>query len=437
MRFRTRLGIGYAVLVIVTLAVGITATVMLHSANARLEQVGEELTPNLLAIERLRLEAQQVVSAGRGHLLTGDATTYTNYLHAVGEFQNQLVRVDALGDARALDAAANAYIVASRQAADLRAKEPNPDEILPIFEHTVIPAEHRFEDALAQVESREQARFKRATDQARRYAAASQGMIAVATCFAALVGVALAFMSTRRLGAQYAREQDATAAARRAIAERDDLVAVVSHDLRNPLTTIVLGSNLLDETVTDPRSRKHVTAIGNASRRMQSLIDELLDVSKLEHGGFELHREPCPVESLFETTISLFQTRANDASVTLTTSGAGGLAFIADRERVLQVLSNLVGNALKFTPAGGSIALRARREGDAVRLEVSDTGPGIAPDQRGHLFERYWQGKRRGRGSLGLGLFICRRIIEAHGGRIGVDSTVGQGSTFWFELRAA
>src|SRR5262249_141078 len=114
-----------------------------------------------------------------------------------------------------------------------------------------------------------------------------------------------------------------------------------------------------------------------------------------------------------------------------------GTCVTADRERLLQILSNLVANALKFTPRAGKITLSGRREGPLVRFEVADTGPGIADAQLPLLFERYWQGQASQRGGLGLGLYICKQLVTAHHGEIGVRSTVGSGSTFWFTLPAA
>jgi signal transduction histidine kinase len=241
----------------------------------------------------------------------------------------------------------------------------------------------------------------------------------------------------RKLSAQFARSRAAAEAARRATAARDELVAIVSHDLRNPLATITMGAGLLQETEDDPRLRKHVAAIGNAAGLMQHLIDQLLDVAKLEHGTLGLALERCELAALLDAVQSLFQVHAIEAQVALAVAGEPGAAVTADRERVVQVLSNLIANALKFTPRGGKITLRGRRDGARVRFEVRDTGPGIAEDQIPRLFERYWQGRSSSRGSLGLGLYICQQLVVAQRGEIGVRSTLGEGSTFWFTLPSA
>jgi signal transduction histidine kinase len=203
-----------------------------------------------------------------------------------------------------------------------------------------------------------------------------------------------------------------------------------------------MGADLLPELDDNPRTRPHLAAIGNAARQMQHLIDQLLDVARLEHGTLGLTFERCEVGAVIGAAQSLFQVRAAEAGVELTATGEPGTAVTADRERVVQVLSNLIANALKFTPRGGRIAVTGGRDGASVRFEVTDTGPGIAADQLPRLFERYWQGgSSQGgssqRGSLGLGLYICKQLVAAHGGDIGVRSRLGEGSTFWFTLPAA
>jgi signal transduction histidine kinase len=221
----------------------------------------------------------------------------------------------------------------------------------------------------------------------------------------------------------------------RAVEARDELIAIVSHDLRSPLTAISIGSTLLDEAIAGGAAHKQVATIRRASEHMEHLIAELLDVAKLEAGKLEFRTEPCTIDSLLEAVGALFAARAAQAEIALTIEPACAGSVTVDRERIVQVLSNLVGNALKFTPPGGRLSVAAHGAGEAVRIAVTDTGPGIPGADVPHLFERYWQGRRRGRGSLGLGLYICKQIVEAHGGRIGVETQAGKGSTFWVELR--
>jgi signal transduction histidine kinase len=164
---------------------------------------------------------------------------------------------------------------------------------------------------------------------------------------------------------------------------------------------------------------------------MRHLIDQLLDVAKLERGSLELKRAPCDVARLVDDAVSMFQTRAARSSIQLDTKVDCEGAAELDREHVLQVLSNLLANALKFTPTGGAITLAVRRDGRRVRFAVADSGPGIPAENVPKLFDRYW-GRSAERGSLGLGLYICKQIVTAHGGEIGVETAPGAGTTFWF-----
>ena len=436
MRFRAQLALGYIALLFVTFATGATAMVALHETSARLEAAGDRVSSDLLEIEQLRLQAEETVAANRGDLLAGGTLEATRFAQDAAAFEARLGRLGPLGERGHVAAAARAYLAAARRAEQLRASTGDPRQILPLYVRTVLPAQRQLELALAGLVRHDRGVLERETGRARSYADRTQALVALATVLAGAIGLALAALSARKLASQYAREQEANAAARRAIAARDELVAVVSHDLRNPLTTIVLGANLISASEVDPRLRKYVTAIGEAGTVMQALIDELLDVARLESGHFQLAPAPCRVAALFGTIASLFHGRAAGANVELAIEPAGDLEVRADRARVVQVLQNLVGNAFKYTPAGGRIAVAARRDGDRVRFEVSDTGPGVAPDQRARLFDRYWQGRPRGRGSLGLGLYICKRLVEAHQGEIGLTSEPGHGSTFWFTLPA-
>jgi signal transduction histidine kinase len=167
---------------------------------------------------------------------------------------------------------------------------------------------------------------------------------------------------------------------------------------------------------------------------MQYLISQLVDLARLDRGPLELEIRSCNVGSIVESVVALQEAHAKNLRIEISSSVADDVGSIpADCERIQQVLSNLLGNALKFTPPGGTISLAVRREAGTARFEIADSGPGIPPDQVEHLFERYWQGSTAPRKGLGLGLYICKQIVEAHGGSIGVDSSP-RGSTFWIRI---
>jgi signal transduction histidine kinase len=216
---------------------------------------------------------------------------------------------------------------------------------------------------------------------------------------------------------------------------------MVSHDLRNLLGGVaVTTAMLVKEASSDEQGRKVVKRAESIQRftaRMNRLISDLLDVVSIDAGHLSVEPAPNEVTRVLSDSAEAFQLVAAAKHVALSVLEAPGLPRARfDYERILQVLANLVGNALKFTPPGGRIELRAESDGGNVRLSVSDTGSGIPEAQLEAVFERFrqvTQGDRRGHG---LGLHISRCLIEAHGGRIWVESRLGKGSTFHFTLPA-
>ena len=222
-----------------------------------------------------------------------------------------------------------------------------------------------------------------------------------------------------------------------AVRAREEVLAIVSHDLRNPLSAVSLGASLLSmsQSIT-PDDREQVETIETSARRMSRLIEDLLDVTRLE-GGKRLPIEPATVDpaELLEEAEELFRAQAAVASVTMLYEHDPDMPAVrADRHRIMQVLSNLIGNSMKFTPEGGRISVRAKVIGEEVLFSTSDTGPGIPREHLGDIFSPYWQAKRAERLGAGLGLPIARGIVEAHGGRIWVESEPGRGTDFYFTL---
>ncbi|HEX7153148.1 MAG TPA: HAMP domain-containing sensor histidine kinase [Thermoanaerobaculia bacterium] len=218
---------------------------------------------------------------------------------------------------------------------------------------------------------------------------------------------------------------------------REEVLAIVSHDLRNPLNAVTLGASLMQmsETLSD-EDREQLDTIELSARRMSRLIADLLDVTRLD-GGKRLPIEPARFEigSLMHEADEIFRAQfaANEVSLQLRIDD-GVTEVWADRHRVLQVLSNLIGNALKFTPAGGVVSVHVRPRSSDVLFTVSDTGPGIPEENLRDVFNPYWQAKRTERMGAGLGLPIAKGIVEAHGGRIWVESEQGVGTKFYFTL---
>jgi signal transduction histidine kinase len=232
-------------------------------------------------------------------------------------------------------------------------------------------------------------------------------------------------------------------AAAQAARARDEMVALVSHDLKNPLANIQMTVDyLLEDLVPDDaahqQARKQLHAIHRSAERTYRLIHDLLDVAAIEAGRLAVRRSPLAVAALITDALDLLRPLAAAKRITLTTDMSPGLpAVVADHERMLQVFSNIGGNAVKFTPQGGQIAIRAMVRDAVVEFEVRDTGPGIAAEDLQHVFDRFWQAKNARRAGAGLGLSIAKGIVEAHNGRIRAESEPGRGSCFSFTIPIA
>jgi len=226
--------------------------------------------------------------------------------------------------------------------------------------------------------------------------------------------------------------------AQEALRAREDLLAIVSHDLRNPLGVVLASTALLLKANLPPdkqdRARRQVEAIQRAGNRMNRLIRDLLDFASIQAGRLSVSMRPQEVVAMVNEVLEVTEPLAAAKSLRLVADVAPGLAIRCDHDRVIQLFSNLVGNAVKFTPDGGTITVHAALDGEVVRFSVADTGPGIPGDELPHVFDRYYQAQRKNRDGIGLGLSIARGIVEAHGGRIWVESKEGEGSTFFFTL---
>jgi PAS domain S-box-containing protein len=231
--------------------------------------------------------------------------------------------------------------------------------------------------------------------------------------------------------------------AQEAVQARDDMMAVVSHDLGNPLSAIRIGTSLLLRTI--PRDDmeaggwKHLEFIRQSAQQMESLVNDLLDVKRLEAGKVSLQRQEVSVRDVVHQVMDVFQPIADGCSVALVAECDKALPRVSgDPQRLVQVLSNLVSNAIKFTAVGGRVTVTARQAAGYVIVAVADTGVGISPEHLPHVFDRFWQGGgRQGKKGLGLGLAIAKGLVEAHGGRIRVESVPGEGTTFLFTIPAA
>ena len=233
--------------------------------------------------------------------------------------------------------------------------------------------------------------------------------------------------------------QNAYQEIKRAEGMRDNLTAMLVHDLRTPLTGLLTPLQMLEAEMLGPldESQREVVEISNRSgQRLLGMVNALLDVSKMEAGEFVIHRQTVEIEPFLNRVIQIARPLDDDDGATISVC-CGQQTVEADPDVLERVLINLVGNALKFTPNDGEITLEAKPANGKTRFSVVDNGPGIAPEFQGKIFDKFGQVENRQQGakfSTGLGLTFCKLAIEAHDGTIGVNSEVGEGSEFWFEI---
>ena len=234
---------------------------------------------------------------------------------------------------------------------------------------------------------------------------------------------------------QLVLEHAARQSAEDQVKARDDVLALVSHDLRNPLFAIATLAHRLAKPLPDEKRADCVAALHRSVQRMNHLIEDLLDVSRIEANQFHIKQEPVNLPALLADLVDSFADWPGRDQVTLTCATDPAVhSLTGDAFRLQQVLTNLLTNAFKFTRAGGSIHVQVSLRPGDVMVSVRDTGMGIAPENQAHLFDRFWQADRRDRRGAGLGLAIAKGIVEAHGGRIWIESVLQAGTCCFFTL---
>ena len=220
---------------------------------------------------------------------------------------------------------------------------------------------------------------------------------------------------------------------------KNDLVATVAHEFRTPLTSLRMAVHILLEGTIGSLSERQldlVFAARDECDRLQGIVDDLLDLSRIQAGKVNVSMTPLPAKSLVDAAVSDRAESARAAGLQLSTELAGPvLPVLVDPERIQLVFDNLIANAMRHSPPGGHVTVRVRPDGGAVRFEVEDEGPGIPPEYHQRIFEKFFRMPGAKGEGIGLGLYIAREIVTAHGGSMGVESERGRGSRFWFTLR--
>ncbi|WP_437280233.1 ATP-binding protein [Sorangium sp. So ce375] len=444
-RFEATARMGYAILTLL-LAVGMAFSVRRFSSVAeaqidRLRAKEHEIT----LVERLRWSSELIVSHGRGYLISGDRELLKEAKSARGHFDEHVsaLRDHALSPiglqlVAEVEQAARRLVRIQEELLAARQRTDDPSSLVRRFDEELRPRHRELEASLGRLVDHKQAILEHLYDDAKAERARLEMWLDGLLGLLVLAGLGISWYFTKLLGGPYNKAREARDAARTALAARDELMGIVAHDLRNPLGAIALKAARLRRGADSERIRQQAESIEHVSLRMEHLIRTMLDVTTMQASKFSVTPEPCAVEDLLHETMEMFGPLSESKHVRFEQRlKEPGLVIRAEWERVLQVLSNLLGNALKFTPQSGQVTLSVDRDGAMARFAVLDSGPGIPRENLTSIFERFWKEERPGKKGTGLGLYIAKGIVDAHGGRIWVESEVGQGARFYFTLPIA
>ena len=430
--FKAQALLGYAAVSAITVAALVIALLLDRRAGEARERLLAGYYDNELIAARVEFNAEKMVAASRGYLLTGDLRTLESVRAAEADLDSaiwQLERSRSLAPV-AEHLASIEWSVAEYRSAFHRLVEeaheaPSRAAMAQAVEAQLLPRRAELGRHLQDLVNDMDRQLAEGRAAAEASATRQLRLLLSIGGVSVLLSWLLAWTTARRLHALYVMESYSKRRAERASQAREELLGVVAHDLRTPLSAILIGATSIRRRTEDTKARKAAEGIERIAGRMESLIRSLLDAASIEAGRFSVARESCAVSQVLTGTVDMFGSLAAEKSIQLRQQVDGqDLVVLGDRERLIQVLSNLLSNALKFTPRGGEIGLRVREANRCVRFEVRDTGPGIAPEHVPRLFERYWRGEVGGRMGAGLGLYIAKSIVDAHGGRIlGGDGT--------------
>ncbi|MDX2090398.1 MAG: ATP-binding protein [Kofleriaceae bacterium] len=442
MRFETKLKLGYALLVaVLSITMAFTIHRLSSVADEQVEWLRAEERAATLA-ERLRWNSEFVVSTGRAYLLSGDPDLYREVENARARFDDRadLLRQEALGSTarqlfKEVEDAADSFLEVQGQLVAARRDGADEGGLARRFDAELFPRSVTLDRALRRLVDYKEARIAELYGRASADRARLAGGLYALLGMVMFAGAGIAWVFARLLGRSYRQEQDALRTARDAVAARDEIMGIVAHDLRSPLGAITMRATMLHRQADSDDTRRQAASIENVAMRMEYLIKSMMDVVTMEAGRFSLIRTSLSVDDLVREAVELFAPLAAAKQVHIEALIKDpGLETHADRERMLQVLANLIGNALKFTPQGGHVIASVERQGDQLRIGIFDTGPGISSQHLAHIFDRFWKHDTPGVKGTGLGLFIAKNIVEAHGGRIWAESEPGQGARFYFTL---
>ena len=440
-RFVRRAVSGFGLVTAITALTAIGSAFVARNEGAAREQIVEDYADDLSHAFQAQLAAERMVAAGRGYLATPDPNFLERVVAVEADLDHALGALDHHGSSageRDLVVQAKRSASVYRGLFDGIVTTASRDQLAAraaAFREQLLPARAELDERLEDLVRHKRRLQADARLAATRMASRTFAFMVGLGIAAVFLSIALAWVFIRRLAMLYRREQISAARATREAAAREEILGVVAHDLRNPLSAIAMKASLILRGTSDYRMQKQADGIARLATRMEEFIQRLLQAASIEAGRLSLSWKRCTIAELLATTMETFGGLASQRSIVLAQEvDCEQVAIWADPERIAQVLSNLVGNALKFTPPGGAVAIRAAASDFRIRFEVRDTGMGIAPQHLAHVFDRFWRADAGGPKGTGLGLYISKGIIDSHRGEIWVESRVGVGSAFIFEL---
>ena len=427
----------YGAIVAAVLVIGGASILTLRYVVESKNQVAFEYAQDLIDVQSLRTQAELEVTAGRGYLITGNRDFLTRLDdarqavdRAVSKIREHVRNPESNMLLSQVESTEREYNVDLQSLIRQRGNNPDIRKIAVGLEKTLQPSRVRLQSILETFETDRKILLDQARQASDHSANLATWLLAWLAIGALALGVFLALMGLRVLKRLY-EESENTARA------REEIVAMVSHDLKSPLSTILLNAQMISRfgNVSE-KSRPSLEAIERTTRRMAQMIGDLLDLARMDAGQFTPHLENTSAKRLIEEAILAMSDLAREKSLEVVAElSANDVQVVCEFERMVQVLTNLIGNAIKFSPKGSVIRLRLETaDGEAV-FSVEDSGPGIALSQQERIFDRFKQARSAdARSGTGLGLAIAKGFVNSHGGRIWVESEIGKGSAFRFTL---
>ena len=436
-KFKIQAAIGFASVIALSASALFIALAVQRDSGRRRDVMMERFTRGVTVARQLELGAERMVAMARGYLLSADPAFFTATADARRDVESQVRALGQVLDSpgeeqflfRIRDAIAG-YRLALEKLEAGRTESLDRESLSRVFEEVLVPRRQALTRTIEELVAYEEQTLEASRTSLRASLHRAEVVVIAVGVLVPVLAAFLAWVVSRRLDRLYVAQQEATDRAENAVANRDDLLGIVAHDLRNPLNVIGLRSGSMRDESPDIRTRESAAAIARTVNRMSHLIDGLIDSAAIASGQLRVVRHECEVSEIVASTFELFAPLAEQKGVRFTARvEEEGLLVAADRERLVQVLANLVANAIKFTERDGRVELRAGAARDRVCFDVRDTGKGIPAEVQPRLFERYWRSGSRAEG-VGLGLYIAKAIVTAHGGDIELESEEGTGTTF-------